>query len=875
MPHDLSGPTPLAPAWLRPFLDSANVPHVACVRDGEVRFIALGRCPACAEAEQELGAERAECSAWLSLDGTLHCRAPMCGAREAPMSLPVWARTYFPHAASLLPARFQPVAPIPARLAAAEVRRAIAKAVDFAAGGSNRVAVVDVTAGAGKTQQTTALIHERGVGTLLAPNYRLRDEQHGVWEASGGPPARMLSGTVHELRQAGSTLAPRLEAWSRHGYPPRWLLGDEDVPAANRGDEAVAFGVHAHLSLMPVARAPPPPPGAAQEGEVARPGSSGGENRAPLYAPIFIDEAPQLVEVVKLTHSQLTRFTVTHADGPLDAFLRARRPLLAILGAACDLAARRDRPSTARHGPHPRYIHGQRLAALMEEAAGSQTALEAAFRTCPATARWFEPTAAEEGGWWVRLDLGGRGPALYERWPPLPRAEDARRGAVRWWQWPPARIDFMLAAVAKEVLGARWPSARDGAGTTTWREFSGVASLAVADSGPRRRVLVEARSTWNPRALGDSSFVILDATAPWTFEALGAAWPGRRVKLFPLHVAPNNPDDVKYVQLETGRGSLSRRSLLRLPRRNGERGALSKRGAAALVRVIIAAADQLHHSLGAAGRLVVFVPKSVRLALQAAAHLAQCELLGRQPHRRCRPGIVVRGGTSRVQATISDLYRRGVVRRIAFASQGNTRGSNRFEKFHAALTLPFCPNIGAVNEDARALGIDADLLRSGLAEAELEQEWQRIRAVRATESHRKLVMHAGPVPPASWPTRFTVIQLPGGGRIPSDQSAAVEGVVRRLLHRHRAVGAAFAEWVIADVVRYEAVFGPSPGLAQDAAVARGAGDRMVQRVVGRVARPGAPVRVPNPLGGRGRWTLRELADGAAMALAASVARLRE
>ena len=875
MPHDVSGATPSAATWLSPFLDCANLPYVACIRDGALRFFALGRCPACTEAEQELGAERGECSAWLSLDGTLHCRASMCRARETPMSLRLWSWEYFPRAATLLPARFQPVSPIPARLAADAVRRAVSEAIDFTAGGPGRVAVVAVTPGGGKTQEALAQTRERGVGTLLAPSYRLRDEHHGVWVASGGPPTRMLSGTVHELRQAGSPLASRLEAWSRHGYPPRWLLGDDDVPAANRGDETVAFGVHAHLSLIPVETVPPPPVEVAQEGDVARPGSRGNGNRAPLYAPIFIDEAPQLVEVARLTRPQLSRFAATHADADLDAFLSARRPLLTILATACDLAARHDRASSAGQGPHPRYIHEQPLAALMEEAAGSRTALESAFRACPATARWFDPTAAEEGGWWVRLDLGARGPAIYERWPPLPRAEDARRGAVRWWQWPPARLDFILAAVAREVLGTRWPWARDCAGTTTWREFRGVASLVVAGRGPRRGVLIEARSMWKPRALGDDSLVILDATATWTYEALVAAWPERRVKPIHINVIPDNPDHVRHVHLLVGRGCLSRRSLLHFPHRSGERVALSKRGAAALVRVIIAAADRLRDSLGGPGRLVVFVPKSVRLPLHAAAHLAKCESRGRQPHRRCRPELVARGGTTRVHAAIADLYRRGVLRRIAFASQGNTRGSNRFEKFDAALTLPFCPNIGAVNEDARALDVDGGLLLSGLAESELEQEWHRIRPVRATDGHRKLVMHAGASPPASWPAGFTTIELPNGGPIPSSQGAAVQRVVRCLLGRHRAVGAAFAAWVIADLRRYEVVFGPYPGLAQDAAVACGAGVRMIQRAVSRQAWLGAAVRVPNPLGERGRWTLRELADGAATALAASVARLHD
>jgi len=821
--------------------------------DGRTYCLVLDRCPACADRVEAHGGWVKPRTARIAVPtGTLRCDEPLCPAGGAGLTLAAWVSAYSPWASHAL---VDDDGEVVREVTLAEADRedgALTQLLDdahlWASEQPGRVAVVNPTPpGVGKSTKAIEKLIERRQGSFLTPRHALADEQRDRFTRTSGMPSRKYDGVYRRLKGTHPVLARKLRPVQDLGFSVRqYVLPDECTQVIDGAGEA-AFGVHAHLGAIPVDDHPDPL-----------------EPTKLLPGPVIIDELPPMLRQVEIPMEQIALLTGEQVGAETESFARGLAPLARVLVRAGKLLTEQRRQQSRRKNRFPARLHGVDLANVLREAAGGDhQLLEAARASRPTTnAGWFPPPGMRPLGevyppkkgdynWYLQIHYA-------HATAPAPPIERARSGEISNLTWPHRLTDTAIAALVADVPILRMQAPP---GYT--------ACLVVSGWGGNVRVAVELRWRWSWSLASRSSMVILDATAHLVEPALRAAWEGREVKFFRLRVVPPEPKATQRVWVQTSRTAYSRSALL-YPRRGNQPRMLRPRGFGTLVRLLDTSVGLMADAQGPGRTLALIVPKDVEPVLRAAIAVSKGELGGEAPEP-AQLELVQGDKARRLVECVRGHLGQGRVEKIRLARQLAVSGTNRLESADALVTMPFSPDIGAVTEDARALGVDSGDLIRGLQDAELVQELHRLRPLRATHAAPKLLIHFGDRLPTDWPTGYTRVQAGGRGPVPAYARREAENVVAALARAHGAVSASFIRWAATAPDLYRAL--PSAhwplatGVHSKLVAAAALPERTLQRAV-IAALPGATARrVANPLpGARGSWTLREVRPGSAAAL---------
>jgi len=593
-------------------------------------------------------------------------------------------------------------------------------ALAWAKGAPARVAVLVLPLGLGKTREALRrLALERGRGTFLALSHNDLDAREGESAEHRLTRLRRRFGLTTALGPDGKPICRHVKAVvaaGRRGYPPRQAVCGDCLDRRN------------YNGTGEPCRAYKPPKSRKRQTLFAV------QAHAPylgkeLRPPVIVDELPALLLTRKLTPDDLAAVTTEHPDPRLAEWCAPVAPFARLLVCAMRNLANRPRRSL-RYGER---VSGPEFTELLRKAAteGQQIALGANLETDGreelAAALRALPEEPRDGG------------------PPYPR------NRMKEGTWPAALrgdLDALLLAVREEVNPAPpdlllWPEPQRGA----W------ACLTADRSGVHLEVRTLPLATWRDKDGEPLSFVLLDATGARTEAAARGALPGREVRLFTMPPVAEAEGAVDRLFVRTG--GLARRALLRPD------GELSDRGIKALARVLC----HLGRRLGRTGE---------GQALGLITHKPVADLL-----RKCRAALdgdteagerVAGAGGAPLLEELRTWRKAHRVGELVINHFGAVRGLNDFEKLPAlALLGSPLPNVGAVTEDARALGVNAQAYAEALAESELEQALGRAREIRRTAEDPVLLLHFGKQPPACWRgRRYTVDALPGGGPAKSE-----------------------------------------------------------------------------------------------------------
>ncbi len=714
----------------------------------------LAACPACRAGHEH--------KAWLTPSGRLKCWRESCpagidatgmdaGGHAVGLPLATWVGAHAPAALPALSRATPPAAPVErcADLAEAESRlpALVDEIIDWAQAEPGRVALLAANPGVGKTREILrALASKAGRGTLLAHSHARLDEREHESDAHGPKRRRRYQGLLSVLDDKGRPVcryAGALATWAERGWSIRATAcrtcahresyaGTGETCRAYEGvtGKGTRFATHAHAaSLGPTGR---------------------------LLGPIIADELPALLDVVPLSARELVPLTAVHVDPELTAWAAPRAPLARIvIRAATEL--REKRKATARPG-HPWRISGEELRNWLCLAA----ALEAGGGTLPMF-------GAKDG-----IEALDEAIAKVERahdaapHPPPPEGPSLRDARIRAEHYPHHAIDGALLALAREGVVAPAP---------------GLTACLVADGvGDRAEVSIEWRTlgfgTWTDKDGQPLSLVVLDASAPHMEHSIRAALPDREVRMFRLDV--KDPDAVERVFMTTT--TLTRRSLFETRRPFK----LRERAGPAVARILRVTGRKLATSGLAEPYLGIITHAPL------GRILAHCVRVLDEDDKSARERL----GEADALGVLAELealrasHRMGKLKVLWYGGQ---RGSNELESCDALLCLgdPW-PDIGAGEEDARALGVGSAVHLEGLVGAEVLQALGRARAVRRNPEHPVVLLYAGGVPPGCWAVgTFEVLPL-GGGPSRSEASMDAEDLARAMASRWGAACPALA-----------------------------------------------------------------------------------
>lgn len=695
--------------------------------------------------------------------------------------------------------------------------------------------------GAGKTKAIIDKLARTGRGTLLAPRHDLRSEMVRRFREAGGRECVEFKGVLRQMREARPDLVARLETFQDLGYNPLDFLPRDDRPKAVSGEGLVGFGAHDHARIVPVKDV-------AEDGETE-------DHRPCLRPPVLFDEKPPLLITWKIEAANIELLTSRSTDPDLDSWLRGREVLATIIVEAMSILRARRRTLPAGEKAYAEYVTGADLEAVLVEAAGGEEHLQTAIRRTPSLA----PLPIED------LDCIPRcAPEVCTQLPPLPEVifdadpiegyfphhyapepprKQVRSGAITSRDWPHRYTDHFIAALLAEAES-----------TGLGRPPGFTACLVVTGRGDGAKVHGELRRPWSLGLFSRASFVIADATAGYDEAALRAAWPEYELRFFRARVLDGDSQATTRIWVRCGKSSFSRRALLTRDEAHSI-GGVKHQAIPSLVRLLTLTADIACQQLGQGKKLAFICPKPVASLLQASMPDDETGGDGRHP---------------RLRAVLRDLVASKRLGGLLTAHQGATSGTNALEECDALLTLPFVPNLGAVRENARALGVDGDEHLLGLVHEELVQSTHRLRSLRATQSQPKLLVHVGHDSPPDWDLFVDSVDLPEGGPVPSTAASAATLLTGRLVQRHGAVSASLIRLIAEHPDWYQrATKLPDTQIEVETAWARDASSlsrSALERVVRKATPDAWKTTERHPSGRGGKWGMREIWSKAAKAL---------
>ena len=190
------------------------------------------------------------------------------------------------------------------------------------------------------------------------------------------------------------------------------------------------------------------------------------------------------------------------------------------------------------------------------------------------------------------------------------------------------------------------------------------------------------------------------------------------------------------------------------------------------------------------------------------------------------------GRAAAIRRDVLDLEQRGFEVLVGYFGR-DERGTNRFERVKGLAVIgdPLA-NLGDVDADSRALGLDVNDIYEHRTFATAFQAIHRARHLRRTSSDRVVLAYIGRKPPEVPGVAWDSTPI-AKGRVPSSTGDDVFCVVYRVARKHFAIGAA--------VIRRECI--EDPALAE---YLDGVTDHVIDRAI---------VRVAEAFGWR-RWTWR-------------------
>jgi len=715
-------------------------------------------------------------------------------------------------------------------------------AMSYAAGAPGRVAVLVCPLGLGKTHEALRrLALERGRGTFLAVSHGDLDEREGDAAEHG---------LIHR-RRWGLTTAPgpdgnpicrhvrAVEAAGRRGYSPRNAVCPACQDRENydgTGKPCRAYNPRKSRRRQTLLTVQAIAPYLGKE----------------LCPPVIVDELPALLLKRTLTPEDLAAVTTEHTDPRLAEWCEPLAPLARLVVRACRCLARL--PRRSRYGDR---VSGRELAELLRLAAA-----EGQQRT-------FGSDRDTEGREELTAALRALPAAPREKGPPYPRN---RTTAATWAETLRGDLDALLLAVAEEVRAAE-PDLIP----RPDRQRSAWASLAARGGAVRLEVQTRPLDGWKlpDKPAADipgeraaditpvpGSYVLLDATGARTEAAARGALPGREVRLFTMPPVAEAAGAVSRLFVRTG--ALVRRSLLHPD------GELTDRGIKALARILRNLGRRLARTGEGQSLGVITHMPAAALLRDCGEALDGCTEAGER--------VAAAGGAPVLEA----LHTWREARRVGglvIGHFGAVRGSNEFKKLDALAVLgtPWA-NIGAVEEDARALGVDAQAYGEGIAQAELEQALGRAREIRRTADEPVPLVHFAKEPPDCWKgRRYSVDALPKGGPAKSEAAEDAADLAAAVIEEWGACCAPFLRLIFekpellrrvhgADRTAIEIPILNSSCVRSIAALP----DRELRRAVSCTLSHLPEARTSNPVRtgkAPGYWPWREVRPGAAAKLA--------
>jgi len=537
-----------------------------------------------------------------------------------------------------------------------------------------------------------------------------------------------------------------------------------------------------------------------------------------LRQPIIVDELPALLLTRTISLEELAAVTMEHPDRRLAEWSEKLAPLVRPLVRAMRFLSERPRLS-------PRYgdrLSGRELAELLRDPGTEE--LKNALCALPKKPR-------QEG-------------------PPPPRGK--RLDASTWTAAPRGDLDSMMLAFAEEVTTAR-PDLL----TRSPHRQGAKACLAAHRKSVRLEVRTSPLDAWRNENGKLASFVLLDATGARTEAEMKGALRGREVRYFTLPPVTEEPEAVSRMFIRTG--ALVRRNLL------APDGAMSDRGFKALARIL----HHLGRSLRQSGQ---------NLSLGLISHKPVSALL-----RDCWDALngdtktgerIISAGGASVLAELQTWREKRLVGEVTFGHFGAIRGANEFRNLHALALLgtPWA-NRGAVEEDARALGVDPQAHATALAQAELEQALGRAREIRRTADAPVLLLHYGKQPPACWKKRrYEVDALPAGGPMPKEAMQEASDLAELVLESMGACCVPFLRFILENPTLIRDVYKPDTTAinidldSRSVRVIASLNERTLRRVVSPLLSHLPKVSTANPLRtgkAPGSWLWSERQPGAA------------
>ena len=561
-----------------------------------------------------------------------------------------------------------------------------------------RLAVLAATVGGGKTREALRRMATdlRGEGRrFLAQSHEQIEERKSEFAALGGKNATHEKGVGRLCPRAieWPAFCDLLESLTRRGWSPRGDLCPDCV--SRRGCPAFApipkDGVHFAPHAIPL--------GAPRNERV-----------------LFADEKLDLIRTERIEVEDFADLLAPTpyerlASWKLDRADLARIALRAANLAVDDVARRDALVAGDRPNRFPARASGAALARLLVRAAAD------IWKVDDGDTALFNAEAA-----WRERGGPRRTPS-----PPGRRLADGRLDPRR---WPRGDMDKVFEALLRA-------GALVGPEAAPLRVLGMQACIVVrpADEDAGRsdpEVWFETRRATLNEVLQERSILILDATGDLALAELEAFAGAEQVAVRRVEVA--EPDEVAE-RSWWPTWSFTRRYLFatRDPRRLTNVGA--KAVAAALRQAVPRDAE--------AAFLGVISHKPVADVLRWAQRVVEGQDADGSAGARL---TATNGGV--VLAELRSLYEEGLVGKMAVAYYFNVRGTNQFNDADVLALLgdPF-PDISAVAEDARVLGLEGQLLVDARRQAEVVQALGRARTIRRSPNRPVRIFFAGRMDP--------------------------------------------------------------------------------------------------------------------------------
>jgi hypothetical protein len=583
--------------------------------------------------------------------------------------------------------------------------------------------------------------------------------------------------------------------------------------------------------------------------DAARPGEG-----QPVFAPTsalaskgllpdvvaVVDEQPPFVETAEISTREIEAWGAPRVDQEYSAWASAHRPAIELVQRTIQRAMEvwAARPPEKRR--YPKYFYGPDLESFIRSV-GTEADLNAALATVGAH-------------------------------PPEPDLDDVVNGICRAEDYP----RFDAPQVIRAVLS---PGVPEGSAPLEPADWTG-AAIKVWDIGRHTKTgemrtgaaLVVGRR-WSSQVEHRAGIVVLDGTGSLLEGAYRAAWPDREVRFFRVEIPPRCPEATTRIHWPT-RG-LAKSAYL-YPTANHKTGREIE-NAVPLERWLregLNACERHRTRVGRPLRLGIIAPKRIEEILLAAARLAVPSAKRRDAEEVERDkALLACNVADRLTKRLAFGYECGLIEEVVIRYQMAVRGSNLLEACDALLLLPATPDIGMMEFQAYILGIDGNTYIRDLEVAETLQEMERLRTVRATSDHPKLIFYAGRAWHASWGEHETLPDAPHGGTVPTVEADAVRLAVARCMEEVGCVSSSFVRWLAEAVVQHAAL---PPELAWAATRSElryvlKVSDPTIDRAVSREAADAPRVDVSDPTRSTGgRWSWRERRPGGAAAMTAVI-----